>query len=102
MKQLELWRWTIRDPDTGRVHRTRYVMSAENAMLVDPHAQRVPGTLEVRLVVDDDPLTTSSTGWAMRGMPLLKPPPSAPGSDGLEGPPGCGPDDLTEARARRS
>ena len=52
MHTVELWRWRLTDPATGRAYRTRYVMTQEDAFALDPGAQRVEGTLERRQVPD--------------------------------------------------
>lgn len=54
MKQVQFWQWTLRDPSTGRVARTRWKMTAEEARALDALAQRVDGTMECRLVDTDD------------------------------------------------
>ena len=48
MKQVQVWQWTLRDPVTGRVARTRHKMCAEEARALDAMAQRVDGSLEWR------------------------------------------------------
>lgn len=48
MKTIDLWRWLITDPATGRRRATRYAMSEADALSTDPQAQRVPGSLEHR------------------------------------------------------
>lgn len=60
MKTLELWRWTILDPDTGRLRQTTYRMSREDALTIDPEASPVMGSLELRQV-PDDPLAVSNS-----------------------------------------
>ena len=52
MHTVELWRWRLTDPTTGRTYRTRYVMRQADAIALDPGAQRVEGTLERRQVPD--------------------------------------------------
>ena len=49
MKVVECWRWRFRDPASGRVCRTMYAISEEEARKF-PHAERVPGTLILREV----------------------------------------------------
>jgi len=42
MKLVECWRWRFRDPASGRMCRTMYAISEEEARKF-PHAERVPG-----------------------------------------------------------
>lgn len=51
MKLVECWRWRFRDPVSGRVCRTMYAISEEEARKL-PHA--VPGTLIMREVDERD------------------------------------------------
>lgn len=61
MARLELWRWLITDPERGVRYATRHRMCEADAVALDPAAERVPGTLEVREVADDvDQLRASS------------------------------------------
>ncbi len=53
MARLELWRWRITDPERGTTYATRHRMTEADALALDPAAERVPGTLEVREVADD-------------------------------------------------
>lgn len=52
MKVVECWRWRFRDPASGRVCRTMYAISEEEARKL-PNAERVPGTRILREVDDD-------------------------------------------------
>lgn len=52
MNTVELWRWRVTDPATGRAYRTRHVMTEADALALDPNAQRVDHTLERREVSD--------------------------------------------------
>ena len=61
MPALELYRWTITDPVSGKRRPTRYVMSCDDALALDPTAEPVPGTLEVR-AVPDDPTAMGAAG----------------------------------------
>jgi len=56
MNTIELWRWWITDPCTGRRTATRYRMTEADALAVDAGAESVPGSLEVR------PISTSPGG----------------------------------------
>ena len=53
MKLVECWRWRFRDPASGRVCRTMYAISEEEARKF-PQAERVPGTLIIREVDEID------------------------------------------------
>jgi hypothetical protein len=51
MKQVEYWRWRYRDPQTGRVCRTMFQLTAEEAAKY-PEAERIAGSMLVRDVED--------------------------------------------------
>jgi hypothetical protein len=53
MKQVEYWRWRYRDRKTGRMCRTIFQLTAEEASRY-PHAQRIDGTMSLREVDEDD------------------------------------------------
>jgi hypothetical protein len=53
MKHIECWRWRYRDPKTGRICRTMYVLSAEEAARF-PEAERIPATMILREVDEID------------------------------------------------
>ena len=53
MKKIEYWRWRYRDPQTGRVCRTLFQLTAEEAADY-PQAERIEGTLLLREVEDSD------------------------------------------------
>lgn len=61
MPALELHRWMVTDEVTGKRRATRYVMSREDALKLDPTAEPVPGTLELR-AVPDDPTAMGAAG----------------------------------------
>ena len=44
MKQVEYWRWRYRDPQTGRICRTMFQLTAEEAAKY-PEAERIPGSM---------------------------------------------------------
>jgi hypothetical protein len=52
MHTIELWRWRLTSPITGKRVATRYRMTAADAMAQDPTAEPVLGTLEMRSVPD--------------------------------------------------
>jgi hypothetical protein len=64
MKTLELYRWRITDPASGRKHVTRHRMTREHALQVDPHAQPVEGSLELR-AVSEDVWAVSTSSWQL-------------------------------------
>lgn len=64
-KTIELWRWMVTDPATGRRYTTRHRMQKRDALDMDPAAVRVEGTLEERQV-PDDPMTALSASGAQR------------------------------------
>ena len=49
MKQVEYWRWRYRDPQTGRVCRTMFQLTAEEAAKY-PEAERIPGSMLLKEV----------------------------------------------------
>ena len=53
MKQVEYWRWRYRDPQTGRVCRTMFQLTAEEAAKY-PEAERIPGSMLLK-DVDEAP-----------------------------------------------
>ncbi len=52
MHTIELWRWRLTDPASGRTYNTRHVMTEADALALDPRAQRVEHTRELRSVPD--------------------------------------------------
>jgi hypothetical protein len=54
MKPLELWRWRIHSPITGRLFTSRYAMTEADALVCDPLAARLPYSKEVRMVPEND------------------------------------------------
>ncbi len=52
MKYIECWRWRFRDAKSGRICRTMYALSEEEANKF-PQAERIPGTLIMREVDDE-------------------------------------------------
>ena len=53
MKHIECWRWRYRDPKTGRICRTMYVLSEEEAAKF-PDAERIPATRILREIDETD------------------------------------------------
>lgn len=67
MATIELWRWRLVDPATGRRVTTRYAMTEADARATDAAAEPVPGTREVRDVPDDaEQMSTSAWQRAAR------------------------------------
>lgn len=62
MRTIELHRWRITDPATGRRYTTRHAMTEADAKATDPAAEPVPGTREVR-AAPEDPFDVSTSGW---------------------------------------
>jgi hypothetical protein len=48
MEPIELWRWIITSETTGKRVKTRHRMTEADALAMDPTAEKVPGSLEVR------------------------------------------------------
>jgi len=55
MRTVEYWRWRYRNIETGRVCRTMFPCSAEEAAALYPGAERIEGTLILREVEDERP-----------------------------------------------
>ena len=53
MKQVEYWRWRYRDPKTGRMCRTMFQLTAEEAAKY-PDAERIEGSMLLRDVDEDE------------------------------------------------
>jgi hypothetical protein len=53
MKKVEYWRWRYRDPATGRMRRTTFQMTADEALAKHPDAERIAGTMLLREVDED-------------------------------------------------
>ena len=54
MKRVEYWRWRSRNAETGRICRTMFPCSADEAARLYPEAEPIEGTLIIR-EVDDRP-----------------------------------------------
>ena len=50
MKQQEYWRWHLYSDTHRKVMPTRFHLTEAEALAIDPKAERVPGSLELRLV----------------------------------------------------
>jgi hypothetical protein len=48
MKPTPFYYWMIRDERTGKMRKTRYLMTEETALERHPEAVKVPGTPEIR------------------------------------------------------
>lgn len=64
-RTLELWLWRVTDPVSHRSYVTRYRMTEADALDLDPAAERVPGSQELRQV-PTDPMALSTSGWQRR------------------------------------
>lgn len=53
MKQVEYWRWRYRDPQSGRICRTMFQLTAEEAAKY-PEAVRIPDSMLLREVDEAD------------------------------------------------
>ncbi|MEO7338882.1 MAG: hypothetical protein ABIV63_20100 [Caldimonas sp.] len=53
MKKVEYWRWRYRDAQTGRICRTMFQLTAEEAARY-PEAERIEGTMLLREVEESD------------------------------------------------
>ncbi|CAM5795698.1 hypothetical protein [Rhizobacter fulvus] len=69
MKPTEFHLWMIRDERTGKLRKTRYLMTAATALQRHPEASTVPGTCEVRdLPENDDEMRANTTSsWQRNG-----------------------------------
>jgi hypothetical protein len=52
-KLVEHWRWSYRDPKTGRICRTLFPLSEKEAAEL-PQAERIPGSMVLREVDEDE------------------------------------------------
>ena len=59
MKQVEYWRWRYRDPQTGRICRTMFQLTAEEAAKY-PEAERIPGSMLLKDVEEAPPAPVRS------------------------------------------
>ena len=55
MRTVEYWRWRYRNVETGRICRTMFPCSVEEARALYPDAERIEGTMILREV--DEPPT---------------------------------------------
>lgn len=58
MKLVEYWRWRYRNPATGRICRTMFQMTAQEAADLYPDPQRIEGSMTLR-EVDEDAVDTT-------------------------------------------
>ena len=64
-RTIELCLWRVTDPVRHRRYVTRCRMTETDALDLDPAAEPVPGSREVRQV-PTDPLALSTSGWQRR------------------------------------
>lgn len=50
MKHIEFWYWQLHDPVSGAPARSTCRLTEADALRRDPHAARVPGSCEVRVL----------------------------------------------------
>ena len=60
MKTVEYWRWRYRNVVTGRICRTVFPCSAEEAARLYPDAEPIAGTMVLRKLRDEELKTASS------------------------------------------
>ena len=60
MKTVEYWRWRYRNVETGRICRTVFACSAEEAARLSPDAEPIAGTMVLRELSDVELGTASS------------------------------------------
>ena len=65
MNTIELWLWRVTDPVSHRCYVTRYRMTEVDALDLDPAAERVPGSQEIRKIPTDT-MALSTSGWQRR------------------------------------
>ena len=58
MKTVEYWMWRYRNVETGRICRTMFPCSADEASRLYPDAKRIEGTMILREVDDDEAVGT--------------------------------------------
>ena len=54
MKEVEFWRWYMWNNQRTKKVATKYRMDAETALAQDPEAERVPGSVEGRMVPESN------------------------------------------------
>jgi hypothetical protein len=71
MKTIDVWAWSMRDETSGRlIKKTRWKMTEEEALKLDPNAKRCDHTHETRQVYEPgDELPQISTGRFMAWKP---------------------------------
>jgi len=58
MKLVEYWRWRYRNPATGRICRTMFQLTTDEAADLYPEPQRIEGSMVLR-EVDDEAVDTT-------------------------------------------
>ena len=58
MKLVEYWRWRYRNPSTGRICRTMFQLTAQEAADLYPDPQRIEGSMVLR-EVDEEAVDTT-------------------------------------------
>ncbi|MEO6566516.1 MAG: hypothetical protein ABIO63_10840 [Casimicrobiaceae bacterium] len=65
MRQIEYWRWRYRDAKTGRICRTVFQLTVEEAAKY-PDAERIPGTMLLRDLDDEATRQTAPGAFRVR------------------------------------
>lgn len=63
MKREEFWRWRYRDAVTGRVCRTSFQLTEEEALRRFPGAERIEGSMTTRDVDKPDFVDTATHAY---------------------------------------
>jgi hypothetical protein len=58
---IELWFWRVTDPVSQRRYVTRHRLNETDAIDLDPNAERVPGSMELRPVPEGSRALRSSS-----------------------------------------
>lgn len=58
---IELWLWRVTDPVSRRRYVTRHRLNETDALDLDPNAERVPGSQELRHVPGNSQALSSSS-----------------------------------------
>lgn len=69
MREVTFADWMIVDPRTGKQRRSRWKMTAAEAIALDPAATPAPGSEEVRMLpeTDEEKAAASPGAWMRRG-----------------------------------
>jgi hypothetical protein len=84
MKRVEYWRWRYRDPATGRICRTMFPLTAEEAADLYPEPQPIEGSMVLR-EVDDEAVDTTPDVFTSLPDNSENPPEKRPAADARKG-----------------